>query len=102
MICNCGYDFRRASLNALQNDKGNPYSSFVLVSDKEYPAFLEAEVEVLRSKADESDPEAYLDHLRKISESSTYCGTLAICPECSSLVIHWPGEETRIETYPRR
>jgi hypothetical protein len=80
MYCKCGYCFSKETLRAMQAGEENPYVSYLVVRDEDYPAFLRSELEASRIEDKESDAWA-----AAMWRSSQMAGSLKRCPKCARL-----------------
>jgi rubrerythrin len=79
--CVCGYDFRQHVLA-----EPPPFKSYAVIADAEYKKFARAEKKVLLAKNKTEKSKA-------IAKASQYVGSLAICPECGTLMLDRPDAE---------
>lgn len=82
MRCKCGYSFSQKKAAGLDE-----FPSYILVSDKDYPAFLKSETKVLQC----SDEMKKLD---AIARSAKYVGCMLECPQCSRLLLLKPETDS--------
>jgi len=87
MRCKCGYVFSQAKLQALRAGKEAPYESYLVVDDKDFMAFIRAELRVLQ--CEDQKTEAYYS---AIGRAAALAGSLMKCPMCSCLLLVKPGD----------
>ena len=81
MRCKCGYDF-----NPVNNQDGwEQEERLAVIRDKDYQAFLQAEVKVIGSASGSEE------RLEAIATSSVYVGCAYICPICHRMTLNLPG-----------
>lgn len=80
MRCKCGYCF---SSEMVTEDEAK-FESYAVISDKDYPVFIESEIKVFQCRDERTE-------LAAIARSSGYVGSLLECPQCSRLLLIKPG-----------
>lgn len=87
MQCMCGFNYATTSLDALKRNKPRPFESFLVVHDKDFPAYIQAELD-LRQVKEESDA-----YYAAFGEAAQYAGWLFKCPQCQTLLLSQAGGE---------
>ena len=82
MRCKCGYSYSHTKAAGLAE-----FSSYILVSDKDYPAFLKSETKVLQCPDE-------IKKLGAIARSTKYVGCVLECPQCSRLLLLKPETDS--------
>jgi len=81
MECTCGFNYATTSLDALKRSEAQPFESFLVVRDEDFPAFIQAEFEMRQASA-ESD-----EWWARFGKAAGYAGTMHKCPQCQTLMV---------------